>query len=101
MTTGRKGNRSTFPLHFPYLLSLLLSTELLLTVMMDCLLFAGVRCRFFRFFASVWRRILKVGGELKDNDWKQNETKNNKVLNWDIIVDVVNPFTAKRFPIDE
>ena len=62
---------------------------------MDCLLFAGVRCRFFRFFASesVWRRILKVGGELKDNDWKQNETKNNKVLNWDIIVDVVNPFS--------
>ena len=44
--------------------------------------------------------ILEVGGELKDN-WKQNETKNNKVLNWDIIVDVVNPFVAKRFPIDE
>ena len=47
MTTGRQGNRSTFPLHFSYLLSLLLPTELLLAVMMDCLLFAGVRCRFF------------------------------------------------------
>ena len=44
--------------------------------------------------------ILEVGSELKDN-WKQNETKNNKVLNGDIVFDVVDPFTAKRFPIDE
>ena len=39
--------------------------------------------------------ILEVGGELK-NDWKQTETKNNKVLNGDIELMAANEMILKR-----